>query len=82
MVKHKVKQKIKSSASKRIKVRKSGSLKRRAAFRNHILTKKSSKLMRKLRTPTPSVSKNDEASVVRLLGLKALVKRFKKVRSA
>jgi large subunit ribosomal protein L35 len=76
------KQKIKSSVSKRIKQRSSGSLKRRSAFRNHILTKKTPKRMRSLRTPTPTVSKHDEAAVVRLLGLKALVKRFKKIRSA
>lgn len=43
------KMKTNSGASKRFKRRGDGSLKRRSAFRNHILTKKSQKRKRQLR---------------------------------
>ncbi|QKF80827.1 50S ribosomal protein L35 [Halarcobacter ebronensis] len=40
-----------SSALKRFKVKKNGSIKRGSAFRSHILTKKSQKRKRNLRNP-------------------------------
>lgn len=46
------KMKTKSGAAKRFKVRGSGSIKRAAAFKRHILTKKSTKTKRQLRGVT------------------------------
>jgi len=54
-------------AKKRFKRTGTGLLKRRAAFRNHILTKKKSKRKRQLRTPDALVSPHDMKSVNRLL---------------
>lgn len=63
------KQKTKSSAKKRFKLTGSGKIKRKHAFKSHILTKKSKK--RKLRlTHFGLVHKNDEASVKQMLNLK------------
>jgi large subunit ribosomal protein L35 len=45
------KMKTNRGAAKRFKVKKSGKVKRGAAFRSHILTKKSSKRKRHLRAP-------------------------------
>jgi large subunit ribosomal protein L35 len=75
--------KIKSSFSKRFKVRGSGSIKRRAANRNHILTKKGQDRKRSLRCPSPEVSAHDLPSVIRMLWLKVgFRKKVKKVRRA
>jgi large subunit ribosomal protein L35 len=52
------KQKTKSSVTKRIKTRKSGSLKRSQAFTSHLFTNKSQKQKRKHRSST-TVSKGD-----------------------
>lgn len=61
--------KTKSSAKKRFQVTGSGKIKRKHAFKSHILTKKSKK--RKLAlTHATLVHKNDENSVKRQLGLK------------
>ena len=63
------KQKTKSSAKKRFKVTGSGKIKRKHAFKNHILTKKSKK--RKLKLTHPSlVSDNDLGSIKKQLRLK------------
>lgn len=56
------KMKTKKSASKRFKVRGSGSIKRGQAFKRHILTKKTTKAKRQLRGST-AVHKADVASV-------------------
>ena len=53
-------------AAKRFKVKKNGSVKRKSAFRSHILTKKSPKTKRGLRGPQV-VSKADEAKVKSML---------------
>ncbi|MEO1927510.1 MAG: 50S ribosomal protein L35 [Nautiliaceae bacterium] len=45
------KMKTNRGAAKRFKVKKSGKIKRGAAFRSHILTKKSQKRKRHLRAP-------------------------------
>ena len=45
------KMKTVNGATKRFKVKKSGKIKRRASFRNHILTKKSQKRKRQLKSP-------------------------------
>ncbi len=61
--------KTKSSAKKRFKVTGSGKIKRKHAFKSHILTKKSKK--RKLAlTHSTLVHINDESSVKKQLGLK------------
>lgn len=61
--------KTKSSAKKRFKVTGSGKIKRKHAFKSHILTKKSNK--RKLAlTHSALVHPHDEDSVKRQLGLK------------
>ena len=52
-------------AAKRFRIKKSGKIKRRAAFRNHILTKKSAKRKRNLRAPK-YVSKVDEKEIKRM----------------
>lgn len=56
------KMKTKKSASKRFKVRGSGSIKRGQAFKRHILTKKSTKTKRQLRGST-AVHESNTASV-------------------
>jgi large subunit ribosomal protein L35 len=61
--------KTKSSAKKRFKITGSGKLKRKQAFKRHILTKKSKK--RKLRlTHDALVHKSDESNIKLQLGLK------------
>ena len=61
--------KTKSSAKKRFKVTASGKLKRKHAFKRHILTKKSKK--RKLRlTHDAIVDKSDEKNIKQQLGLR------------
>ena len=63
------KQKTKSSAKKRFKVTGNGKIKRKHAFKNHILTKKSKK--RKLAlTHSALVHKSDMNSVKEQLRLK------------
>lgn len=65
----KIKFKTKSSAKKRFKLTASGKLKRKHAFKRHILTKKSKK--RKLRlTHDAIVDKADEKNIKQQLGLK------------
>jgi large subunit ribosomal protein L35 len=53
-------------AAKRFRKRAGGSFKRRQGFRNHILTKKSTKRKRHLRSPS-EVHEADTKSVERLL---------------
>jgi large subunit ribosomal protein L35 len=53
-------------AAKRFKRTSSGSFKRNASHRRHILTKKSSKRKRQLRAPT-TIAKSDEAATRRML---------------
>ena len=61
--------KTKSSAKKRFKLTGSGKIKRKHAFKSHILTKKSKK--RKLRlTQTGLVHKSDESNILQQLTLK------------
>ena len=60
------KMKTKKGASKRFKVRGSGSIKRGQAFKRHILTKKTTKAKRQLRGST-AVHKADVASVKAML---------------
>lgn len=63
------KQKTKSSAKKRFKLTGTGKIKRKHAFKSHILTKKSKK--RKLRlTHSTLVHKADEDNILRQLRLK------------
>lgn len=63
------KMKTKSSAKKRFKVTGTGKLKRKHAFKSHILTKKSKK--RKLRlTHSGLVHKADESNIRQQLTLK------------
>jgi len=54
------------AAAKRFKVNKSGKIKRKAAFRSHILTKKSSGRKMTLRG-TKFINKNDMKKVKRML---------------
>ena len=61
------KQKTCSGAKKRFRVRGNGSIKRRRSYRNHILTKKANKRMRRLRTPGAEVGASDAKQVNRLL---------------
>ena len=61
--------KTKSSAKKRFKVTGTGKLKRKHAFKSHILTKKSKKRKLKL-THDTLVHKADEFSVKQQLNLK------------
>ncbi len=63
------KMKTNSSAKKRFKVTGSGKIKRKHAFKSHILTKKSKKRKLKL-THSTLVSKADLPSVKRQLNLK------------
>jgi large subunit ribosomal protein L35 len=63
------KMKTKSSAKKRFKVTGSGKIKRKHAFKSHILTKKSKKRKLKL-THDGLVHKNDENNIKEQLRLK------------
>jgi large subunit ribosomal protein L35 len=63
------KMKTKSSAKKRFKVTGTGKLKRKHAFKSHILTKKSKKRKLKL-THDGLVSKSDTANIKQQLNLK------------
>ena len=60
------KMKTKSGAKKRFKLTGTGKVKRKHAFKSHILTKKTKKQKRNL-TYSTIVTKADEASVKRLL---------------
>jgi large subunit ribosomal protein L35 len=62
------KMKTNRSAAKRFRKTGSGKLRRQRAFSSHILTKKSPKRKRRLRTKT-LVAKADEKRVKRLLGV-------------
>ncbi|MDQ2728111.1 MAG: 50S ribosomal protein L35 [Actinomycetota bacterium] len=62
------KMKTDRGAAKRIKVTGTGKLKRRRAFRSHILEKKSSVRTRRLARPA-DVAKGDQRAVKRMLGL-------------
>ena len=61
--------KTNSGATKRFKVRGSGSIKRKSAFRNHILTKKAQKRKRQLRNAS-AIRECDVKSVQRMLCIK------------
>lgn len=63
------KMKTKSSAKKRFTITGSGKIKRKHAFKSHILTKKSTKRKRAL-TNTGLVHKADEASIKQQLCMK------------
>lgn len=63
------KQKTKSGAKKRFKLTASGKIKRKHAFKSHILTKKSKKRKKAL-TKTGFVHKADENNVKHMLRLK------------
>ncbi len=63
------KQKTNSSAKKRFKLTATGKIKRKHAFKSHILTKKSKKRKLKL-TQSTLVSKADENNVKHMLRLK------------
>lgn len=60
--------KTNSSAKKRFKLTGTGKIKRKHAFKNHILTKKETKQKRNLRYMSV-VSKSDENNIKRLLNL-------------
>ncbi|MCC5921996.1 MAG: 50S ribosomal protein L35 [Cyclobacteriaceae bacterium] len=60
--------KTNSGAKKRFKLTASGKIKRKSAFKSHILTKKSTKRKRNL-TGTTLVHKSDEGRVKELLWL-------------
>lgn len=60
------KMKTKSSAAKRFKTRANGSIKRAQAFKRHILTKKTTKVKRKLRG-IATIHPSDVASVRSML---------------
>lgn len=60
--------KTNSSAKKRFKLTGTGKIKRKHAFKNHILTKKETKQKRNLRYMSV-VSKPDENNIKRLLNL-------------
>ncbi|MGH2757825.1 MAG: 50S ribosomal protein L35 [Actinomycetota bacterium] len=61
------KQKTHRGAAKRFKVTATGKIRRRRAFANHILEKKTAKRKRRLNSPT-LVAKPDAKTVRRLLG--------------
>ncbi len=63
------KMKTKGGAKKRFKLTGSGKIKRKHAFKSHILTKKSKKRKRNLGHFT-TVNKADEANVRQLLAMK------------
>ncbi len=60
------KMKTKSSAKKRFKLTGTGKIKRKHAFKSHILTKKETKQKRNL-TQSGLVDKSDEANIKRQL---------------
>ena len=60
------KMKTKSSAKKRFKLTASGKIKRKHAFKSHILTKKATKQKRNL-THSTLVHKSDEANIKKQL---------------
>jgi large subunit ribosomal protein L35 len=62
------KMKTKSGAKKRFKLTGTGKVKRKHAFKSHILTKKTTKRKRNL-THTGLIHKSDEANVLRTLGM-------------
>lgn len=62
------KMKTKSGAKKRFKLTGTGKIKRKHAFKSHILTKKSTKRKRNL-THSALVDKRDEARVKEMLNL-------------
>jgi large subunit ribosomal protein L35 len=62
------KMKTKSGAKKRFSLTGSGKVKRKHAFKSHILTKKTKKQKRNL-TQVAMVHKADEANIKRLLAL-------------
>jgi large subunit ribosomal protein L35 len=62
------KMKTDRGAAKRIKVTGSGRLRRRKAFRSHLLEKKSSERKRRLGRET-DISKADERATRRMLGI-------------
>ncbi|GAB4230445.1 MAG: 50S ribosomal protein L35 [Acidobacteriota bacterium] len=64
----KVKLKVKKSAAKRFRLTGSGKLRRRRAYKSHILTKKSAKRKRRL-GQWALVAPGDEKRVRRMLGL-------------
>ena len=61
--------KTKAGAKKRFKLTGSGKIKRKHAFKNHILTKKTTKQKRRL-TTTGLVDKSDLKNVKQQLGMK------------
>ena len=63
------KMKTKSGAKKRFEITGTGKIKRKHAFKSHILTKKTKKQKRNL-THVGLVDKTDADNVKRLLGLK------------
>ena len=63
------KKKTNTGDKKRIALNGTGKIKRKHAFKSHILTKKTKKQKRNL-THTTTVSKVDEKSVKQLLGMK------------
>jgi large subunit ribosomal protein L35 len=65
----KVKLKTNKGAAKRFAVKANGRIKRRKAYRNHILTKKAVDRKRRLRTPGAVVSVSDAKNIKRLLKL-------------
>ena len=58
--------KTKSGAKKRFKLTGTGKIKRKNAFKNHILTKKETKQKRNL-TKTAIVNKSDEKNIKRMI---------------
>lgn len=60
--------KVKSGAKKRFKLTGSGKIKRKHAFKSHILTKKETKQKRNL-TKMTLVHKSDEANVKSMLNI-------------
>ena len=56
-----------SGVKKRFRVRPNGSVKRRSANRNHILTKKANKRMRRLRAPGAVVRICDKLAILKML---------------
>lgn len=63
----KVKLKTHRGAAKRFKLTGSGGIKRRGAYRNHILTKKSTKRKRQLRKDQTVIKLCDQKAIVRML---------------
>lgn len=62
------KQKTHKGAAKRFKVTPTGKIRRRRAFANHILEKKTAKRKRRLNAPDAVVADADRKMVRRLLG--------------